>query len=161
MGHSFKQLRSVFAAAESLLAARDCGMLTEEEWDGLARAVDPPTLVPDGATQRFLYDPAEGLVRLIEKNGSVLTRQSAIPDALTAIAEFAESRVRSTFFIEGARRDASFQFDRSGGEVACEFLIHLGLASRQPDGSFAPTPSPAGDSIVVKALEAMNVLPRS
>lgn len=146
----------LLAAAQALLEARDSGMLTEDEWEGLARAVSPPTPIPEGAAQRFVYDQAEGLVRLIEKDGTLVLRQSAIPDALSAVAEFAEERA-GPFMIEGARGADGFQFGRQDAEAACEFLVHLGLALRLPDGGYAPS----GESIADKALAAMNALPES
>ncbi len=144
----------LLAAAEALLAARDSGMLTEDEWESLARAVSPPAPLPEGATQRFVYDQAEGLVRLVEKNGATVLRQSAIPDALSAVAEFAEERA-GPFMIEGARAADGFQFSREDAEAACEFLVHLGLLERTLDGGYAPH----GEAIADKALAAMNGLP--
>ncbi|GJQ30453.1 MAG: hypothetical protein HBSAPP03_23370 [Phycisphaerae bacterium] len=144
------------AAAMALLDARDAEMLTEEEWEGLARAVDPPALLPEGAIHRFVYDPAEGLVRVVEAGGKTLLRQSAIPDALAAVAEFAQSRTEP-FFIEGARQAEGFQFGRNDVEAACEFMVHLGLLAREADGSY----SAHGEDIADKALAAMNALPQA
>lgn len=146
----------LLAAAEALLAARDSEMLTEDEWEGLARAVSPPTPIPEGATQRFVYDQADGLVRLVEKDGATILRQSAIPDALSAVAEFAEERA-GPFMIEGARASNRFEFGREDAEAACEFLVHLGLAERTLDGGYAP----GGENIADQALAAMNALPTS
>lgn len=143
-------------AAEALLAAREAEMLTEEEWEGLARAVEPPPAMPEGATQRFRYDQEHGLVREVEAGGQVVLRQSAIPDALAAVAEFAQSRGGS-FFIEGARQAEGFQFGREDVEAACEFMVHLGLLAREPDGSY----SARGEDIAARADEAMNALPQS
>ncbi|MBX3404549.1 MAG: hypothetical protein KF699_14150 [Phycisphaeraceae bacterium] len=143
-------------AAAALLDARDSGMLTEDEWEDLARAVSPPPPIPEGATQRFLYDQADGLVRLVEKDGAAVLRQSAIPDALASVAEFAEERA-GPFMIEGARAAEGFQFGREDAETACEFLVHLGLAVRAPDGGYVPN----GAAIADKALAAMNALPES
>jgi len=145
---------NLLAAAQALLEARDSGMLTEDEWEGLARAVSPPAAIPEGATQRFLYDQAEELVRLVEKDGATVLRQSAIPDALSAIAEFAEERA-GPFMIEGARAADGFQFGREDAEAACEFLVRIGLAERTLDGGYAPN----GDDIADRALAAMNALP--
>lgn len=144
------------AAARALLDARDSEMLTEDEWEGLARSIEPPTPIPEGATQRFHYDPDHGLVREAEAGGRVILRQSAIPDALAAVAEFAQSRGGS-FFIEGARQAEGFQFGREDVEAACEFMVHLGLLAREPDGSY----SARGEDIVGKATDAMNALPQS
>ncbi|MCW5775974.1 MAG: hypothetical protein KIS87_06015 [Phycisphaeraceae bacterium] len=144
------------AAARALLDARDSEMLTEEEWEGLARSVEPPTPIPEGATQRFHYDRSHGLVREAEAGGRVILRQSAIPDALAAVAEFAQSRGGS-FFIEGARQAESFQFGREDVEAACEFMVHLGLLAREPDGSY----SARGENIADRALAAMHELPES
>ncbi len=144
----------LLAAAQALLAARDSGMLTEDEWEGLARAVSPPAAIPEGATQRFVYDQAEGLVRLVEKDGVTVLRQSAIPDALSAVAEFAEERA-GPFMIEGARAADGFQFGREDAEAACEFLMYLGLLERTLDGGYATN----GEAIADKALAAMNALP--
>ncbi|MFN7021597.1 MAG: hypothetical protein ACK4WH_09755 [Phycisphaerales bacterium] len=143
-------------AAEALLAAREAEMLTEEEWEGLARAIEPSTPIPEGAAQRFSYDPDHGLVREVEAGGQVVVRQSAIPDALPAIAESAESRGGS-FFIEGARQAEGFQFGREDVEAACEFMVHLGLLAREPDGSY----SARGEDIATRAMDAMNTLPQS
>ena len=119
------------------------------------------TATPPGGTaksyninQRFVYDQAEGLVRLVEKNGATVLRQSAIPDALSAVAEFAEERA-GPFMIEGARAADGFQFSREDAEAACEFLVHLGLLERTLDGGYAPH----GEAIADKALAAMNGLP--
>lgn len=144
------------AAAQALLDARDSEMLTEEEWEGLARAVDPPAPIPEDACQRFSYDQREGFVRVVEAGGQAVLRQSAIPDALGAVAEFAQSR-HGTFFIEGVRQAEGFQFGRQDVEAACEFLVHLGLLAREPDGSY----SAHGEAIADKALAAMNALPES
>ncbi len=141
-------------AAEALLAARDASMLTEEEWEGLARAIQPTPAIPEGATQRFRYDQEHGLVREVEAGGQVVLRQSAIPDALAAVAEFAQSRGGS-FFIEGARQAEGFQFGREDVEAACEFMVHLGLLVREPDGSY----SARGEYIAERALTAMHELP--
>lgn len=143
-------------AAEALLAAREAEMLTEEEWEGLARAVEPPTPIPEGAVQRFFYDPDHGLVREVEAGGQVLVRQSAIPDALAAVAEFAQCRAGS-FFIEGPRQAEGFQFGREDIEAACELMVHLGLLVREPDGSY----SALGEAIADRALAAMHELPES
>lgn len=147
---------ALHAAARALLDARDSEMLTEEEWEGLARAVDPPAPIPEGACQRFSYDPREGLVRVVEAGDQPALRQSAIPDALGAVAEFAQSR-HGAFFIEGVRQAEGFQFGRQDVEASCEFLVHLGLLAREPDGSY----SAHGEAIADKALAAMNALPES
>lgn len=144
----------LLAAAQALLEARDSGMLTEDEWEGLARAASPSTPVPEGASQRFLYDHDHGLVRLIQKDGATVLRQSAIPDALSAVAEFAEERA-GPFMIEGARAADGFQFGREDAEAACEFLVHVGMVERTLDGGYAPN----GENIADKALAAMNALP--
>lgn len=146
----------VDAAAWALLDARDASMLTEEEWEGLARAVQPAPTIPEGAIQRFGYDPAQGLVRVVEAGDRPVLRQSAIPDALAAVAETAESRTGS-FFIEGIREGENFQFGREDIEAACEFMVHLGLLAREPDGSY----STRGQDLADKALAAMNALPQA
>ncbi len=147
---------ALHAAARALLDARDAEMLTEEEWEGLALAVDPRAPTPEDACQRFSYDQREGLVRIVEAGGRPVLRQSAIPDALAAVAEFAQTRSDS-FFIEGARNAEGFQFSRQDVEAACEFLVHLGLLAREPDGSYRAH----GEAIADKALAAMNALPNA
>jgi hypothetical protein len=73
-----------------------------------------------------------------------------------AVAEIAQSRGGS-FFIEGARQAEGFQFGREDVEAACEFMVHLGLLAREPDGSYIAR----GEDIAARAMDAMDALPQS
>src|SRR5882757_10004383 len=114
------------AAVRALLDARDAGMITENEWEALALALDPPPALGTDAVERFTYDPDHGLTRTVTALGGVVLRQTALPDCLWGVAEFAQSRPHG-FVVESARADLGFEYDRADVEAGCAFLVHLGL----------------------------------
>ncbi len=71
-GHDINALRQVLLAAQRLLEAREDQMVTAEEWEGLAHAVNAATAKPAGGPgESFAVDAASGalLRRVVPRRG--------------------------------------------------------------------------------------------
>ncbi len=159
MQPTYQQLADVLRAAQSLLTARQDQMLTSQEWERLARAVEaaePPAPLPADATVRFAFDKRSGLTRaLVARDGEVLHRQRADADAFAAIAEYAQCQ-RGAFFIDDVVTDLCLP-DRAAAHATLEFLLESGFLERSGGIAFA---SATGNEFSAAAEAALHALPR-
>ncbi len=151
-----KHHTDVLRAAESILRARLDGMLTSEEWERLALAVEAAnTPGLSGAASRFAFDPRHGLTRSVASpDGRVLTKHRATPDELTAVADYAQSQ-RKPFLIDEVVTDLVLP-EREPANAAVAFLLAHGFLERSGDYYASAT----GNEFAENAMAAARDLPR-
>jgi hypothetical protein len=156
MAKSTSNIQSVLAAANSLLQAREDGMLTSEEWERLARAVeDAENPVPPSAKALFAYSDKSGLTRaVVGPAGKVVVRDRADPETFAAVTEYAQCQ-RRAILIDEAREELGVQ-GRGPVAAVLEFLAENGLLERS--GLYYA--SATGTEFMENAVAAARALPR-